>query len=94
MTNPRTTSAAQQTKVADLCANRGDSEFPQGHRGEIAAYGPTVCTLKKGTCLSVRQKQIVLAYVAASISSLADRCAFGLAVPARRPSQPNNPPPT
>jgi hypothetical protein len=62
--------AEQQTKCRprdELCANRGDSEFPQDSRGKPRRGPIGRCLLSKGPCLSVQQQQIVLAEVAASI---------------------------
>jgi hypothetical protein len=59
--------AEQQTKRRphdELCANQGDSEFPQDYRGKPS---PGAYRSMKATLLSVHQKQIVLAEVAASI---------------------------
>jgi hypothetical protein len=66
---------------------------------ETAGAYPSMSAMKEA-CLSVQQKQIVLAEVAASSqlgrpwSAKKQRRRFQVSVPPRRPSQRHNPPPT
>ena len=94
--------AEQQTKRRphdELCANQGDSEFPQDYRGKPSpgAYRSMKATLSlrstKADCFG-RGGGIHYCQFGRPRSAEEQRRRFQVSVPPRRPSQRRNPPPT
>jgi hypothetical protein len=94
--------AEQQTKRRphdELCANQGDSEFPQDYRGKPSpgAYrsmkATPVSPFIKSRLFWPRWRHPLLQF-GRPRSAEEQRRRFQVSVPPRRPSQRHNPPPT
>jgi hypothetical protein len=88
--------AEQQTKRRphdELCANQGNSEFPQDYRGLSVDESDPVSPFNKNRLFWPRWRHPLLQF-GRPRSAEEQRRRFQVSVPPRRPSRRHNPPPT